>query len=91
MCTSCTLRYIYDFQHFMPLLPLGTSPNLSPVASSSNGFLSSVYHRSPVEFPDTADFLTKSSVNMHKSVGCTVSPSDYQQQLRTSSHYTCSR
>ncbi|CAI5763356.1 cGMP-inhibited 3 3' [Podarcis lilfordi] len=68
----------------------GTSPNLSPVASSSNGFLSSVYHRSPVEFPDTADFLTKSSVNMHKSVGCTVSPSDYQQQLRTSSHYTCS-
>uniref|UniRef100_A0A670I759 Phosphodiesterase n=1 Tax=Podarcis muralis TaxID=64176 RepID=A0A670I759_PODMU len=68
----------------------GTSPNLSPVASSSNGFLSSVYHRSPVEFPDTADFLTKSTVNMHKSVGCTVSPSDYQQQLRTSSHYTCS-
>ncbi|XP_061466286.1 cGMP-inhibited 3',5'-cyclic phosphodiesterase 3B isoform X2 [Rhineura floridana] len=68
----------------------GTSSNLSPLPSSGNGFLSSMYHRSPVEFPDTADFLTKPSVNMHKPVGCPFSFSDFQQQLRTSSHYTCS-
>ncbi|XP_042295223.1 cGMP-inhibited 3',5'-cyclic phosphodiesterase B isoform X2 [Sceloporus undulatus] len=68
----------------------GTSQNLIPVTSPSSGFLFGGYHRSPVEFPDTADFLTKPSVNMHKSLGCTFSTSDFQQQFKTSSHYTCS-
>ncbi|XP_062973311.1 cGMP-inhibited 3',5'-cyclic phosphodiesterase 3B [Elgaria multicarinata webbii] len=62
----------------------GTSQNLCPVTSTSNG------NRSPVEFPDTADFLTKPSVNMHKSLGCPLSSSDVQQQFRTSSPYACS-
>ncbi|KAF7245457.1 cGMP-inhibited 3',5'-cyclic phosphodiesterase B [Varanus komodoensis] len=68
----------------------GISQNLSSVTSPSNGFLSSGCHRLPVEFPDTADSLTKPNVNMHKSLGCTFSSSDVQQQLRTISHYTCS-
>ncbi|XP_053139689.1 cGMP-inhibited 3',5'-cyclic phosphodiesterase 3B isoform X2 [Hemicordylus capensis] len=68
----------------------GTSPNLSPVSSPSNGFLSSGIHRPPVEFPDTADFLTKPSVNMHKPLGCPISSSEFQQPFRTPSYYTCS-
>ncbi|KAK9410036.1 cGMP-inhibited 3-cyclic phosphodiesterase B [Crotalus adamanteus] len=67
----------------------GISQNLSPGTSPSNGFLSSGYHRSPVEFPDTADFLTKPSVNVHKSLGSPFNFSDCQQQFRTSSCYTC--
>ncbi|XP_060623497.2 cGMP-inhibited 3',5'-cyclic phosphodiesterase 3B [Anolis sagrei] len=67
----------------------GTSQNPIPVTSPSSGFLFGGYHRSPVEFPDTADFLTKPSI-MNKSLGCTFSSSDFQQQIRTSSHYTCS-
>ncbi|KAM6464853.1 cGMP-inhibited 3',5'-cyclic phosphodiesterase 3B isoform 1-T1 [Liasis olivaceus] len=67
----------------------GISQNLSPGAAPSNGFLSSGYHRSPVEFPDTADFLTKPSINVHKSLGSTFNSSDFQQQFRTSSCYTC--
>ncbi|KAL7992161.1 hypothetical protein Chor_016417 [Crotalus horridus] len=67
----------------------GISQNLSPGTLPSNGFLSSGYHRSPVEFPDTADFLTKPSVNLHKSLGSPFNFSDCQQQFRTSSCNTC--
>uniref|UniRef100_A0A8D0CFJ8 Phosphodiesterase n=1 Tax=Salvator merianae TaxID=96440 RepID=A0A8D0CFJ8_SALMN len=67
---------------------IGASSNLSTLPS--NGFLSSEYHQLPVEFPDTADFFTRPSVNIHKSVGCTVNSSDFQQQHRTSSYYICS-
>ncbi|XP_026524122.1 cGMP-inhibited 3',5'-cyclic phosphodiesterase B isoform X1 [Notechis scutatus] len=67
----------------------GISQNLSPGISPSNGFLSSGYHRSSVEFPDTADFFTKPSINVHKSLGSSFNSSDCQQQLRTSSCYTC--
>ncbi|ETE67286.1 cGMP-inhibited 3',5'-cyclic phosphodiesterase B, partial [Ophiophagus hannah] len=42
----------------------GISQNLSPGISASNGFLSSGYHRSSAEFPDTADFFTKPSINI---------------------------
>ncbi|KAM3852307.1 cGMP-inhibited 3',5'-cyclic phosphodiesterase 3B [Vipera latastei] len=66
----------------------GISQNLSPGTSPSNGFLSSGYHRSPVEFPESADFLTKPSVNVHKSLGSPFNFSDCQQQFRTSC-YTC--
>ncbi|XP_060117317.1 cGMP-inhibited 3',5'-cyclic phosphodiesterase 3B [Heteronotia binoei] len=68
----------------------GTSSNLSHVSSPTNGFISSELHRSPVEFPDTADFLTKPSVTLHKPLGCTFNSSDSQQPFRTSSYYTCS-
>uniref|UniRef100_A0A8C8FT20 Phosphodiesterase n=1 Tax=Oncorhynchus tshawytscha TaxID=74940 RepID=A0A8C8FT20_ONCTS len=51
----------------------GASPSLSPVSSPSHspqgGGLSSQVTRPPVEFPDTADFLTKPSVNLHKPLG----------------------
>ncbi|XP_054827416.1 cGMP-inhibited 3',5'-cyclic phosphodiesterase 3B isoform X2 [Eublepharis macularius] len=68
----------------------GTSSNLSHVSSPANGFVSSGLHRSPVEFPDTADFLTKPSVTLHKPLGGPFSSSDVQQPFRTSSYYTCS-
>ncbi|XP_077177810.1 cGMP-inhibited 3',5'-cyclic phosphodiesterase 3B isoform X1 [Paroedura picta] len=68
----------------------GTSSNLSHVSSLTNGFISSGLHRSPVEFPDTADFLTRPSVTLHKPLGCTFSSSDVQRPFRISSYYTCS-
>ncbi|XP_075784134.1 cGMP-inhibited 3',5'-cyclic phosphodiesterase 3B isoform X3 [Pelodiscus sinensis] len=69
----------------------GTSPSLCSVGSSSHGSISSgsLVNRSPVEFPDTADFLTKPSVNLHKPLGYTFSSPDFHQQARTSASYTC--
>ncbi|XP_063802548.1 cGMP-inhibited 3',5'-cyclic phosphodiesterase 3B [Pseudophryne corroboree] len=64
----------------------GTSPSLSPVNSPSHG---SAFNRSPVEFPDTADFLTKPSVTLHKPVGYTLASQDCQQQIRTSLSHIC--
>uniref|UniRef100_A0A3Q1APD5 Phosphodiesterase n=1 Tax=Amphiprion ocellaris TaxID=80972 RepID=A0A3Q1APD5_AMPOC len=70
----------------------GTSPSLSPVTSPSHsppvvgtGSSSSLVTRSPVEFPDTADFLTKPSVNLnlHKPLGYTLSSPDFQQAFRS--------
>uniref|UniRef100_A0A8C7FT71 Phosphodiesterase n=1 Tax=Oncorhynchus kisutch TaxID=8019 RepID=A0A8C7FT71_ONCKI len=60
----------------------GASPSLSPVSSPSHspqgGGLSSQVTRPPVEFPDTADFLTKPSVNLHKPLGYILSSADFQ-------------
>uniref|UniRef100_A0A3P9ASJ3 Phosphodiesterase n=1 Tax=Maylandia zebra TaxID=106582 RepID=A0A3P9ASJ3_9CICH len=65
----------------------GTSPSLSPVTSPSHspptvgtGSSSSLVPRLPVEFPDTADFLTKPSVNLnlHKPLGYTVNSPDFR-------------
>nr|XP_005989710.1 PREDICTED: cGMP-inhibited 3',5'-cyclic phosphodiesterase B [Latimeria chalumnae] len=69
----------------------GTSPSLSPVNSPNHGPISSgsLINRSPVEFPDTADFLTKPSVNLHKPLGYTLSSPDFQQQFRTSNSHLC--
>ncbi|KAM6943242.1 cGMP-inhibited 3',5'-cyclic phosphodiesterase 3B [Xenentodon cancila] len=76
----------------------GTSPSLSPVTSPSHsppavgtGSSSSLVTRSPVEFPDTADFLTKPSVNLnlHKPLGYTVSSTDFQQTFRSSTFPLC--
>lgn len=64
----------------------GTSPSLSPVTSPSHG---SAYIRSPVEFPDTADFLTKPSVTLHKPVGYTLSSQDSPQPIRASTSHIC--
>ncbi|XP_030908621.2 cGMP-inhibited 3',5'-cyclic phosphodiesterase 3B isoform X2 [Melopsittacus undulatus] len=70
----------------------GASPGLSPVGSPSHGSVSSGAFScwSPVEFPDTADFLTKPSINIHKSPGYTFSSPDFQQQVKTSVGYMCS-
>lgn len=65
---------------------IGASPSLSPVSSPTHSPPaapgSSLVTRSPVEFPDTADFLTKPSVNLHKPLGYTLSSPDFQQQYR---------
>ncbi|KTF77067.1 hypothetical protein cypCar_00029655, partial [Cyprinus carpio] len=59
--SSVTLSY----SHTLPRRP-GASPSLSPVSSPSHSTpaapSSSLVTRSPVEFPDTADFLTKPSM-----------------------------
>ncbi|NXX22393.1 PDE3B phosphodiesterase, partial [Podargus strigoides] len=70
----------------------GTSPGLSPVGSPSHGSVSggAFSNWSPVEFPDTADFLTKPSINIHKPPGHTFSFPDFQQQVRTPVGYMCS-
>ncbi|XP_052666558.1 cGMP-inhibited 3',5'-cyclic phosphodiesterase 3B isoform X1 [Harpia harpyja] len=70
----------------------GASPGLSPVGSPSHGSVSSGAFSSwsPVEFPDTADFLTKPSINIHKPPGYTFSSPDFQQQVKTSVGYMCS-
>uniref|UniRef100_A0A3B4B6W8 Phosphodiesterase n=1 Tax=Periophthalmus magnuspinnatus TaxID=409849 RepID=A0A3B4B6W8_9GOBI len=74
----------------------GTSPSLSPVTSPSHsppavGASSSLVTRSPVEFPDTADFLTKPSLNLnlHKPLNYTFSSPDFQQNSRSSSFQLC--
>ncbi|XP_077374454.1 cGMP-inhibited 3',5'-cyclic phosphodiesterase 3B [Festucalex cinctus] len=76
----------------------GASPSLSPVTSPSHspssvttGSSSSLVTRSPVEFPDTADFLTKPSVNLnlHKPLGYTLSSCDFQQAFRSSTLPLC--
>ncbi|XP_077142722.1 cGMP-inhibited 3',5'-cyclic phosphodiesterase 3B isoform X2 [Ranitomeya variabilis] len=64
----------------------GTSPSLSPVSSPSHG---SVFGRSPVEFPDTADFLTKPSVTLHKPVGLALGSQDFPQPIRSSTSHIC--
>uniref|UniRef100_A0A9J7Z741 Phosphodiesterase n=1 Tax=Cyprinus carpio carpio TaxID=630221 RepID=A0A9J7Z741_CYPCA len=79
--SSVTLSY----SHTLPRRP-GASPSLSPVSSPSHSTpaapSSSLVTRSPVEFPDTADFLTKPSVNLHKPLGYTLSSPEFQQQYR---------
>ncbi|KAL7854854.1 hypothetical protein SRHO_G00170440 [Serrasalmus rhombeus] len=76
--SSVTLSY----GHTIPRRP-GASPSLSPVSSPSHSPpgapSSTLVTRSPVEFPDTADFLTKPSVNLHKPLGYTLSSPDFQQ------------
>ncbi|XP_029438018.1 cGMP-inhibited 3',5'-cyclic phosphodiesterase B isoform X2 [Rhinatrema bivittatum] len=69
----------------------GMSPSLSPVNSPSHvpNTISTLVNRSPIEFPDTADFLTKPSVTLHKPLGYIFSSSDFQQPLRTSTGHIC--
>ncbi|XP_009570202.2 cGMP-inhibited 3',5'-cyclic phosphodiesterase 3B isoform X2 [Cuculus canorus] len=70
----------------------GTSPGVSPVSSPGHGSASGGAFStwSPVEFPDTADFLTKPSINIHRSPGYTFSSPDFQQQVKTPVGYMCS-
>ncbi|XP_078271099.1 cGMP-inhibited 3',5'-cyclic phosphodiesterase 3B isoform X1 [Rhinoraja longicauda] len=62
----------------------GTSPSLSPVNSPIHGpGAVTSFNRSPVEFPDTADILTKPTVILHKPIGYTLSSPDFQQSVRS--------
>ena len=61
------------------------SPSHGPVSAGSPA------NRSPIEFPDTADFLTKPSININKPPAHTFSSPDYQQQVKTPVGYVCSR
>ncbi|XP_011487733.1 cGMP-inhibited 3',5'-cyclic phosphodiesterase B isoform X1 [Oryzias latipes] len=90
--SSVTLTY-----HAGPRRP-GTSPSLSPVPSPSHsppalgtGGSSSHVSRSPVEFPDTADFLKKPSVhlNMHKPLSYPINSAESQQAFRNSTFPVC--
>ncbi|XP_062350668.1 cGMP-inhibited 3',5'-cyclic phosphodiesterase 3B isoform X2 [Cinclus cinclus] len=78
--------------HHMGPRRAGASPGLSPVGSPSHGSVSSgaFSNWSPVEFPDTADFLTKPSINIHKPPGHTPSSPDFQQPVKTPVGYMCS-
>ncbi|KAG9267172.1 cGMP-inhibited 3',5'-cyclic phosphodiesterase B isoform X3 [Astyanax mexicanus] len=80
------------FGHTVPRRP-GASPSLSPVNSPSHSPPgapgSSLITRSPVEFPDTADFLTKPSVTLHKPLGYTLSSPDFQQYRSPASSLLC--
>ncbi|XP_017556140.1 cGMP-inhibited 3',5'-cyclic phosphodiesterase B [Pygocentrus nattereri] len=86
--SSVTLSY----GHTIPRRP-GASPSLSPVSSPSHSPpgapSSTLVTRSPVEFPDTADFLTKPSVNLHKPLGYTLSSPDFQQYRSPASTLLC--
>ncbi|XP_073714948.1 cGMP-inhibited 3',5'-cyclic phosphodiesterase 3B [Misgurnus anguillicaudatus] len=79
--SSVTLSY----GHTVPRRP-GASPSLSPVSSPTHSPPavpgSSLFTRLPVEFPDTADFLTKPSVSLHKPLGYALSSPDFQPQYR---------
>ncbi|KAM8940401.1 cGMP-inhibited 3',5'-cyclic phosphodiesterase 3B [Pelodytes ibericus] len=73
--------------HHMGPRRAGPSPSLSPVNSPSHG--SSAFSRSPVEFPDTTDFLTKPSITLHKPVGRTLISQEFQPQSRPSASHIC--
>ncbi|KAB1272916.1 cGMP-inhibited 3'; 5'-cyclic phosphodiesterase B [Camelus dromedarius] len=66
-------------------LPSLNSPSPGPVSAAS------LTNRSPIEFPDTADFLTKPSVILHRSLSNAPNSPDFYQQLRNSDSNLCNR
>ncbi|XP_051048676.1 cGMP-inhibited 3',5'-cyclic phosphodiesterase 3B [Phodopus roborovskii] len=68
----------------LPGLSLVNSPSHVPVSASS------LTNRSPIEFPDTADFLTKPSIILHRSLGNVPNAADFYQYLRNSDSNLCS-
>ncbi|XP_007460276.1 PREDICTED: cGMP-inhibited 3',5'-cyclic phosphodiesterase B isoform X2 [Lipotes vexillifer] len=74
--------------HHIGLRRAGALPGLN---SPSHGPMSpgSPTNRSPVEFPDTADFLTKPSVILHRSLSNAPNSPDFYQQLRNSDSNLC--
>ncbi|XP_054381906.1 cGMP-inhibited 3',5'-cyclic phosphodiesterase 3B isoform X2 [Pongo pygmaeus] len=76
--------------HHVGLRRAGVLSSLSPV-NSNHGPVStgSLTNRSPVEFPDTADFLNKPSVILQRSLGNTPNTPDFYQQLRNSDSNLC--
>ncbi|XP_028357353.1 cGMP-inhibited 3',5'-cyclic phosphodiesterase 3B isoform X4 [Physeter macrocephalus] len=74
--------------HHICLRRAGALPGLN---SPSHGPMSagSPTNRSPIEFPDTADFLTKPSVILHRSLSNAPNSPDFYQQLRNSDSNLC--
>nr|XP_058924286.1 cGMP-inhibited 3',5'-cyclic phosphodiesterase 3B isoform X4 [Kogia breviceps] len=74
--------------HHIGLRRAGALPGLN---SPSHGPMSagSPTNRSPIEFPDTADFLTKPSVILHRSLSNAPNSPDFYQQLRNSDSNLC--
>ncbi|MBZ3886288.1 cGMP-inhibited 3',5'-cyclic phosphodiesterase B [Sciurus carolinensis] len=68
----------------------GALPSLN---SPSHGQGSAGYlaNRSPIEFPDTADFLTKPNAILHRSLGNVPNTPDFYQHLRNSDSNLCNR
>ncbi|KAI4580866.1 hypothetical protein MJG53_010408 [Ovis ammon polii x Ovis aries] len=74
--------------HHVGLRRAGGLPSLN---STSHGPMSagSPTNRSPIEFPDTAEFLTKPPVILHKSLSSTPNSPDCYQQFRNSDSNLC--
>ncbi|XP_053416419.1 cGMP-inhibited 3',5'-cyclic phosphodiesterase 3B [Nycticebus coucang] len=77
--------------HHTGLRRAGALSSLNPVNSSSHGVVSagSLTNRSPIEFPNTADFLNKPSIVLHRSLGNAPNTPDFFQQLRNSDSSLC--
>ncbi|XP_047372211.1 cGMP-inhibited 3',5'-cyclic phosphodiesterase 3B [Sciurus carolinensis] len=74
--------------HHVGLRRAGALPSLN---SPSHGQGSAGYlaNRSPIEFPDTADFLTKPNAILHRSLGNVPNTPDFYQHLRNSDSNLC--
>ncbi|XP_063497133.1 cGMP-inhibited 3',5'-cyclic phosphodiesterase 3B isoform X6 [Symphalangus syndactylus] len=77
--------------HHVGLRRAGVLSSLSPVNSPNHGPVSagSLTNRSPIEFPDTADFLNKPSIILQRSLGNAPNTPDFYQQLRNSDSNLC--
>lgn len=78
--------------HHVGLRRAGALPSLSLVNSSSHVPVSagSLTNRSPIEFPDTADFLSKPSIILHRSLSSVPNAADFYQYLRNPDSNLCS-
>ncbi|XP_023086722.1 cGMP-inhibited 3',5'-cyclic phosphodiesterase B isoform X2 [Piliocolobus tephrosceles] len=77
--------------HHVGLRRAGVLSSLSPVNSPNHGPMAagSLTNRSPIEFPDTADFLNKPSIILQRSLGNAPNTPDFYQQLRNSDSNLC--
>ncbi|KAL2806425.1 cGMP-inhibited 3',5'-cyclic phosphodiesterase B isoform 3, partial [Daubentonia madagascariensis] len=77
--------------HHIGLRRAGALSSLNPVNSPSHGLVSagSLTNRSPIEFPDTADFFNKPSVILHRSLSSVPNTPDFYQQFRNSDSNLC--
>ncbi|XP_060013772.1 cGMP-inhibited 3',5'-cyclic phosphodiesterase 3B isoform X2 [Lagenorhynchus albirostris] len=77
--------------HHIGLRRAGSLSTLPGLNSPSHGPMSagSPTNRSPIEFPDTADFLTKPSVILHRSLSNAPNSPNFYQQLRNSDSNLC--
>lgn len=77
--------------HHVGLRRAGVLSSLSPVNSPNHGPVAagSLTNRSPIEFPDTADFLNKPSIILQRSLGNAPNTPDFYQHLRNSDSNLC--
>nr|XP_028689467.1 cGMP-inhibited 3',5'-cyclic phosphodiesterase B isoform X2 [Macaca mulatta] len=77
--------------HHVGLRRAGVLSSLSPVNSPNYGPMAagSLTNRSPIEFPDTADFLNKPSIILQRSLGNAPNTPDFYQHLRNSDSNLC--